>query len=322
MKNKRVFVVWTKFQRRAETICGIMGIELFYVPRPFASQWLLPLSYLHQAWQTLVFIASRKPDEVWIQTPPTFLPHLLVGARALLRGPWRIVVDCHNATFRVPWNRMPLLLDAINRCDRIAVHNEEVFETAVSVGLSPTLLEIVEDPPANLKVRCATDDRTITIVTPCSFREDEPIEELLGTARRLPLCSFYLTGDVERAHRRGLVAQAPSNVTFTGFMPVEEFDRLIERAHVVLGLTTIEGIQLSVANEAVGAGRALVLSDTSVLRKLFGDAALFSRNTSDALVTTIETALRQREHLQARSEILRERRLADWRDKVMNCASK
>ena len=46
---------------------------------------------------------------------------------------------------------------------------------------------------------------------------------------------------------------------------------------MVLGLTDAEGIQLSVANEALGAHRALVLSDTRILRAMFGEAALFAQ---------------------------------------------
>ena len=52
---------------------------------------------------------------------------------------------------------------------------------------------------------------------------------------------------------------------------------------MVLGLTSMEGVQLSVANEALGAERALVLSDTRILRAMFGEAALFAPNTPEGL---------------------------------------
>ena len=76
--------------------------------------------------------------------------------------------------------------------------------------------------------------------------------------------------------------------------------------------TTAEGVQLSVANEALGAGRALVLSDTRVLRTMFGDAALLSQNTAPALVDTLRAARAHQTDMEAASRRLRDQRLAAW----------
>ena len=84
----------------------------------------------------------------------------------------------------------------------------------------------------------------------------------------------------------------------------------------MLGLTDVEGIQLSVANEALGAHRALVLSDTRILRAMFGAAALFAPNTPEGLSGALRDALARRPELEARSAALKARRQADWRDAV------
>ena len=81
----------------------------------------------------------------------------------------------------------------------------------------------------------------------------------------------------------------------------------------MLGLTDVEGIQLSVANEALGAHRALVLSDTRILRAMFGDAALFAKNTPEDLAARLARRSRAAPELEARSAALKARRQADWR---------
>ena len=102
-------------------------------------------------------------------------------------------------------------------------------------------------------------------------------------------------------------------MTFTDYLPIPEFERLLGGAAAVLGLTDVEGIQLSVANEALGAHRALVLSDTRILRAMFGEAALFAQNTPEGLAARLREAMARRPELEARSAALKARRQADWR---------
>jgi glycosyltransferase involved in cell wall biosynthesis len=128
----------------------------------------------------------------------------------------------------------------------------------------------------------------------------------------MPELRFLVTGSLKRAEAQGFTAGPPGNVTFTGFLDLADYDALLANATVVLGLTTEEGVQLSVANEALGAGRALVLSDTRVLRAMFGAAALLSANTPAALAGTLRAACARREQLQEASRALRDQRLAAW----------
>ena len=48
----------------------------------------------------------------------------------------------------------------------------------------------------------------------------------------------------------------------------------------MLGLTIYDGIQLSVASEALGAGKPMVLSDTTTLKKLFYQGSVFVDSSS------------------------------------------
>lgn len=311
---RELYLAWTGFQRRAVSMQEILGFDLRHLPPPHDAKWLKPLGYLAQTRDTVRLVLRGGYDTVWVQTPPTFLVHLLLALRA--RRPFRLIADCHHGALLPPWSRLPGAISLLNRCDVVLMHNTESVETAADMGVDRARMVVLEDPPppdfhAESAGSAAVPAEPYVLV-PCSFQYDEPIPVLMETARAMPDLRFLISGNVRRAEAEGFTRNVPANVTFTGFMPLKDYDAVLAGATVVLGLTTAEGVQLSVANEALGAGRALVLSDTRVLRGMFGDAALLSANTATDLADTLRTALRRQPELEAASAALRESRLADW----------
>lgn len=312
-----LFIVWTGFQRRVASMGQVIDFDVRYYPPPFASKWLKPLGYLVQAARTAGALLSRRPAEVWIQTPPTFVPYVVLALRPFA-GRYRIVVDGHNSSFVPNWSRFPGAVWVMNRSDVVLVHNDEFLPVAIALGVNPGKIRVLEDPPPTLDLVAAPAETGAppTVLVPCSFAADEPIPTLLAAARLLPEARFFITGSRRKAEALGFVEGAPDNVTFTDYLPLEDFERLLGGASVVLGLTDVEGIQLSVANEALGAHRALVLSDTRILRTMFGDAALFAPNTPEGLSGGLRDALARGPELEARSAALKTQRQRDWRDAV------
>ncbi|WP_424930953.1 glycosyltransferase [Amaricoccus macauensis] len=311
-----LYIAWINFQRRALSMQQVLGFELHFVPSPFETKWLKPLGYVWQALRTSWLVLTRRPKRVWVQSPPTFLPHILVVLRLFRR--FGIVADTHHEALIPPWAKVPGALGVLNRCNTVMVHNSESLEEAARLGVDRKRLLVVEDPPPpNMQgdANVAEAARPYVLV-PCSFKSDEPIEVLLEAARALPDVEFRVTGNRARAEAQGYTEGAPENVNFTGFIPLEDYDATLKGAAVVLGLTSEEGIQLSVANEALGAGRPLVLSDTRVLRAMFGSAALLTPNTSPGISATLREALDRRTELEERSRALSDRRLAEWVDVV------
>ena len=312
--DRDLYLAWIGFQRRAVSMQEILGFDLRHLPPPWEPKWLKPLGYLAQTRDTIRLVRSGRYDTVWVQTPPTFLVHLLLALRR--RHPFRLIADCHHGALLPPWSSLPGAISLLNRCDVVLMHNAESVETAAGMGVDRTRMVVLEDPPppdfhADPAGSAAMSAEPYVLV-PCSFKYDEPIPVLMETARAVPELRFLVTGSRKRAEAQGFTAGAPDNVSFTDFMPVEDYDAVLAGAAVVLGLTTEEGVQLSVANEALGAGRALVLSDTRVLRGMFGEAALMSANTTADLAGTLREALARKSELEARSTALRDRRLADW----------
>jgi glycosyltransferase involved in cell wall biosynthesis len=105
----------------------------------------------------------------------------------------------------------------------------------------------------------------------------------------------------------------PENVRLVGFLDRGTLDSYICGATVILGLTTRSDIQLSVANEAAGAGKAMVLSDTSLLREMFPRGAVYVATMSaQSIADGIAQAIRERAQLEAESAALREWREVRW----------
>lgn len=314
--RKPLFVSWAPFSRRIASMEPFFNFETRHFPPPVSRKWLKPLGYFHQAFQTAQAVLRTRPEEVWVQCPPTFLPHLLLALRPFA-GPYRIVADCHNRTFAPRWRRVPGAIRAINRCDVILVHNAEALLVAEALGIDMARAAVLEDPPpiaiAPEPARAARSDEPPYVLVPCSFSDDEPIPVLLAAARLLPEARLLITGSRRKAEALGFTRDRPENVRFTDYLPVEAFERLLNGAAVVVGLTDTEGIQLSVANEALGADKALVLSDTRILRAMFAEAALFAKNTPEDLAARLREALARRSELEARSAALKARRLQDWR---------
>jgi Glycosyl transferase 4-like domain len=314
--NKQIYITWIDFQRRAESMNQYVDFDLYYLPPPVSRKWLKPFGYLLQAWRTVRIVLRERPDTVWVQSPPGMVPHLLLALRNVSR-PYGLIVDCHNASMLPPWSHFPGVAWVLNHCDRVLVHNEEMRSEAEALGVKPALIRVLEDPPPLLDLPVLppqpADARPFVLV-PCSFNADEhlPVPAVLGAARLLPEVDFKITGRKRKAEAQGLTKDTPDNVTFTDYLTIEGFEELLAGANVVLGVTSRTNCQLSVANEALGAHSPLVLSDTGILRKMFGDAALFALNTPETLAASIAEALAHQPEMRARSEALKLRRQESW----------
>ncbi len=315
---KQLYFAMVNFQRRADSMRSFFGYQLEYVPPLTRAKWTKPFGYVVQCARMLNLVLKEQPDIVWLQLPPTFLPHFFRLVRLVSPKKFKIAADCHNATFAEPWVKMPGLVGELNKMDLVVAHNAEVAKAAAALGVDPARLRVLETRPAQLQGVSAAEadarDGRPVIVIPCSFKADEPISIIAEAARLLPEARFVVTGG-NRLSAEQLArykAEAPANLEYAGYLATDAFNRLILSCSALVGLTTQEGIQLSVANEAVGAGRPMVLSDTRILRDLFGAAAVFCANTGQGLAEACREAIANGDELAARSRALRDAREARW----------
>lgn len=267
--------------------------------------------------RTLGLLRDTKPRVLWLQLPPVPLLWAALYHRRFVDPRIRLVADCHNAMFGKRWAWVPWGVSWLNRCDLVVVHTEAVLKMAKRAGVASSLLFLLEDipalqqshgysaPPSFLRGR-----QRPWILFPGSFNADEPVAELLEAARSRPEWTFILTGKLASAKRNGHILDVASqNVIFPGYLPTNDFDALLSAVDVVLALTTVDGIQLSVCNEALAFSKAMVVSDTPLLRRLFGAAAVMTDSSRpDAIAEAVESAIRSRDTLEQAAT-----RLADLR---------
>jgi glycosyltransferase involved in cell wall biosynthesis len=319
--RRHLYIAWVRFQRRPLSMRDYVGYDLVHIP-PATRRWAKPLGYAQQAWRTLAAIRRHRPDVLWFQSPPSLLVYLAALVRLGSRGRIKVVADCHNGALDPRlhgglWAKLPGVNRLMNGFDAVLAHNAEITEIAARRGIDRARLVTLETRPSPLTpVDTDPDPAAPVVLVPCSFQADEPIDALLDAAARLPDVQFRLTGNRARAEAAGFVARAPANVTFTGFLDGAVYTDLLLHADIVLGLTTVDGIQLSAANEAIGAGRPLVLSETTILRELFGDAAIFADNSGAGLAGAIDEARRHLPDLAARSRTLKQAREARWQGQM------
>jgi glycosyltransferase involved in cell wall biosynthesis len=89
-----------------------------------------------------------------------------------------------------------------------------------------------------------------------------------------------------------------------------------------LGLTKLEGIQLSVANEAMGAGKPMVLSNTELLQRLFYKGAVYVDCLNPQSISKgCQEALLKKNELAKEVSELRAERDQGWQEQVNQVAA-
>ncbi len=324
-RSPALHLSWTVFQRRQASMAPLVGLDCVFLPLGYKGRSHLrrAAAYLAVAWRSWRVLQARRPQELWVQLPQVPLLWVALLYRLLAPHPVRLVADCHNAMFRAPWSRLPFGLSALAQCELVVVHNDEVWREAIALGLPPARLRVLEDvPPLREPGAGAPPVPALLagrprpwVLYPGSFSADEPVAEVLEAARQLRGHGvLVVTGRLSNAQKHGhALDDLPANVVLTDYLPLAEFEALLVHCDVVLALTRQDGIQLSVCNEALGFGRAMVMSDTPLLRRLFGSAAV-AVDSSDpaALVRGIDAATSCRHELEQQATRLAARRREDW----------
>lgn len=314
---KTLMIAWVGYQRRAHSMQQYWAYDLLHLPNLFRARLARPLDYLIKTVKTIKALVAGAPDCVWVQLPPSPVLHIVLLYKVMFNRRLNVIVDAHNSLLREHWIRFPGTLALLNNADAVIAHNFKAMEALTNVGVNAGIIFILEDLPCDFNVALANRAQTPYVLFPCSFDRDEPVGIVIDTATHMPGVDFYITGHHKGTLSKTLMASLPANIKFTGFLSKQTFEHLLCNANVVLGLTTRDDVQLSVANEAVSAGRPMALSDTTVLRSLFAEAAVFV-DTLDALSIKagISQLLNDQSFYEERSAELKIKRIARWKEQA------
>ena len=263
------FIAWSAVEGRSREIAKLLGGEAkCFFALGSSRRSIAPLRYFLDGVRTTAYLWTRRPRSVIATNPPVF-PGLLALAYGRLVGA-PVLLDSHPAAFGQKESLsgrilLPVHRWMVSRVDGNILPSEELAEVVRGWGGRAGVFH--EAPPA-WNVRQPEPGPRVRVLLVGVLAPDEPVAEAVEAARMSPSLDLYVTGDTRKlAH--GIVQGAPSNVSFVGFLRGEAFRTELEKADIVLTLSTDETAAMRAAYEAVYAGRPLVVSASEERRRLF-----------------------------------------------------
>lgn len=299
MSDKRLYIVWYSFARRAETLAREVNAQVFFLyEKRVNNRWLKPLRYLVQGWKTWRLLERERPSVVIAQSPPIFAP-FTVALWCKLRGKKHTtyVIDCHPGTFYDHhWRWALSLLRLLTRGAIVTILcNENAQYILKQWGVRglflPDGLPTME--PASGTIGSEGEVRMALIST---FSQDEPIAEVFEAARKLPQVTFYVTGDPQRASS-DLLARKPDNVVLTSFLRGSTYSGLLYNVHGILVLTNELNSLNCGAYEALSIVKPTIVSDMPEMRRCFPFGFIHVENTPEAIAKGVELLFNEQEPL-------------------------
>jgi glycosyltransferase involved in cell wall biosynthesis len=287
---KGIFIVWGAFQgsRRSEHLARQFNFELEYIYCT-NKQGLIytPIKYAYQAIATILLLFKRRPDVVFIQNPPTFEPVFAYIYCLIFKK--NFIIDTHTgALIYLQWKlTIPIQRFLARRALTTILTNEHLAKKVSSWNANSFVLE---DPPIYTepikKMKLKKSDLKIVVV--CVGYPDEPVREVIETARSLSNMDFYITGDFENnKYFQNVINGTTTNVIFTGFLNNDYF-ALLEACDVIMCLTTDDHTFQSGANEALWLGKPLITSDWPILKNYFNKGTIYVDNSKESIQKAVE----------------------------------
>lgn len=286
-KNKRtIWIAWEK-HRRTESICDYLGIK----PIIFQSDWPRIIKHPFFLFKTFQTLLKHNPSNLLIQNPSLILALFACILRNVFK--YNLIIDSHNDGVVPPKKFLEKFLFIYRYIQRTAdttiVTNDVLAKTVKHNGGSPFIL------PDKLPevTRCEKDSLSgrFNAAYICTFAGDEPYAELFRACSLLPeWISVYVTGNFKKNKHLVEKKEMPQNIIFTGFLPDDEYWRLIQSVDLVIDLTNMENCLVCGAYEAVSANRPMLLTGTRALREYFSQGAIYTKNEAAEIANAIMIA--------------------------------
>lgn len=304
-----VWITWEN-QRRNRELSEALGVRLFEFAEIDEIRNVL-VKYAKGAAKTLRVLFRERPTLIYCQNPSIVLAFLIVLAKPFNKA--FVCVDAHNVGL-FPREGRPSVLSAVarfiqRRADLTLVTNEALRRHVEGNGGRAFVL-----PDRIPRIETGESLRlegTTNILFICSYAADEPYEIVFQAAEKIdPGVFIYVTGNYRK---RGIRPEdLPGNVVLTGFLPEEEYCRMLGSVDGTIDLTTRRNCLVCGAYESVAVGKPMILSDTAALREYFSMGAVYTRHTAEAMAQAIEDHVARRGELSDEVRRLKDLREAEW----------
>ncbi|MBS4015014.1 MAG: hypothetical protein KGZ86_01035 [Candidatus Latescibacteria bacterium] len=264
------------------------------------------LNYPLLIFLTFLNLVAEKFDTVFVQLPPIHAAFPAYLYCKMFRK--QLIFDTHSGIFFTHnWYQKIYLNLCSSMIKHIAlniVHNEDLLK---QVLLKDTNTVVLEDKipfsPSQFKPGTQT---AITVI--CGYGKDEPIQEIIKTARSLPDLQFNLTGNSKKLDKLSL----PSNIRLTGYLSDTDYLQILKDSSLIMVLTNRLNTVLCGAYEAVGLTRPLIISDTPTLRKYFYKGVVHTENKTPSIIQAINNAQQNLTRLYSEIVQLRDEKTESW----------
>jgi glycosyltransferase involved in cell wall biosynthesis len=285
------------------------------------------LKYIIQAWQTFWLLLRERPQMVLVMVPPIFAV-LPVYFYCKITGN-RYATDNHTAAFTMKrWQRLKFFhgwLEKHAACNIVTndqlLHLQQTWGVPAGknflIGDLPVQFSEIEIPPFLNHSAAAENGKPngfFAITAVCSFNPDEPLDNILQAAVKLPEVNFYCTGKLKDAPPK-ILERKPANVTFTDFLSVPHYAGLLKESHGVMVLTTRDLTMQRGAYEAMALGTPIITSDWPILRKTFAEGGLFVDNSAQNIVKAVEQLRADWPKFKTAIQLQRAQQHAAWTEK-------
>ena len=283
--NKATFLVWKKYQRRAEVLTPLLNAEVLFLPHLFRRKVFRPVDYFLKALYSVYHLIVKQPKITYVQSPPLYccIPAFF------MRKPY--IIDAHNSVFqnlgsKFSWGDLPLSKLFVNGSKALIVHNHRVLELAQSKYPDQKIFNI-PDPLCFIKSHKNKRIKNQVFVI-SSFDPDEPTEILIESISKLPDYNFIITADpIKLPVHLQQKLRSMQNIKLTGFLEKKDYHSMICKSNAVLVLTNYDLIQPSGACEALSSDTQLIIRKTPLIAELFGEWAILVDNSSQSIVEAI-----------------------------------
>jgi glycosyltransferase involved in cell wall biosynthesis len=304
------YISWAPHCSRSDHTARELGgtSHMVYWERLGSHPATIWLKYLGQALSTWRLLAREAPEAVFVMSPSPVAVLAVYAYCAVTRRPF--VIDAHSGAFQNPkWRLLQgMQFWLCRRASATIVTNQHLSDLVTRQGGHTVIVPDVPVKFADAQPAAPSDGFVVACVT--SFGHDEPIEAILQAATHLPDVTFFMTGNPARSAAR--LTNKPSNVRLTGFLSVEEYGALLQRADVVLALTTLDHTMLRGAYEAIYQGTPVIVSDTAVLREAFSEGAAHVDNTPSGIASAVENIRVHRDEYRRGAARLRASKEQRW----------
>jgi glycosyltransferase involved in cell wall biosynthesis len=314
-RHNSLLVSWMGYHGRSATLAKELGAEAVFISAGRTGRISTALArYILQSVRTLWILYQKRPKTVIVMAPPLPLVALAWVESKLTSS--RLIIDAHTGVFNDPkwaWTLRAFMWFA-RRSTATVVTNRQLVDRLEQAGVNAISLH---DPPLPLPLESsravAASDEVAekSVIVPCSFSSDEPIDAIIAAAKELPDVSFYITGTVSRNVSTNS-ANIPTNVRFTGYLQKEAYEDLLRSVGMVLALTTRELTMQRAGYEALAYHKPLLTSNTRVLREYFTKGTMFTSPHPENIRAGVVECLDNRDSLANEMAILHQQKLTGW----------